>query len=171
MKTKELRNITSTEEEIMLTKSQELLYYIIKQKGEVEDKTKLAKLQYLSDFIHYAFNNKPISEDTTLYTRQKQGPLARTFDDDITTLKANGLVSEEVRFHYKPSQDFEVQLSEKEKETVDFVLNKYGNLSYDELVELTHNQAPYLSSTDKSVIEFFTAYNLVDEYPDYPTTH
>lgn len=154
-----------------LTKSQQLLYYIIKSRGHIEDKTKLAKLQYFSDFVHYAFNNSPISEDKIVYTKQKQGPLALNFDDDLTYLKTTGLVKENPKYNYKVIKDYNIQLSNKEKSTIDYILNKYGNLSWLELKDIAHSQAPYLSAMEKSVIEFFTAYNLVDDYPDYPTKH
>ncbi len=49
-----------------MTKSQKLLYFLIKELKEADDKVKLAKLAYLADFIHYAFNNNPISEETSL---------------------------------------------------------------------------------------------------------
>ena len=39
----------------MLSRSQQLLYQIIKDKKIVDDKTKLAKFQYLVDFIHFAW--------------------------------------------------------------------------------------------------------------------
>ena len=61
----------------MITKSQN--YYIdLFKRRVVEDKTKLAKLQYFGDFYHYAFYNHPISDDGMIYTKQKQGPLSRT---------------------------------------------------------------------------------------------
>jgi len=49
----------------------------LRKNGGVDDKTKLAKLEYFSDFIHYAFNDEAISGE--IYSRQKQGPLARSF--------------------------------------------------------------------------------------------
>ena len=59
-----------------LTKSQSLLYDIIQKSGGIDDKTKLAKLEYFADFIHYAFNNAPISETSNIYEKRKQGPLS-----------------------------------------------------------------------------------------------
>ena len=54
----------------MITKSQKLLYSLIKKGEVIEDKTKLAKLQYFADFIHYAFYNHPISDEGMIYTKQ-----------------------------------------------------------------------------------------------------
>lgn len=153
----------------VLTKSQQLLYELIKaQGGEVEDKTKLAKLQYLADFIHYAFNRKPISEEATIYTRQKQGPLSNTLSGDLATLIRSDLIKEPSTYHYALSTaKFETALSEQEKYTVHFVVEKYGRLSWNELVNISHTQVPYLSTKEKAVVPFFTADNLIDDHPDY----
>lgn len=150
-----------------MSKSQQLLYYIIKQKRVVEDKTKLAKIQYFVDFIHYAFHNNPVSDESLVYTRQKQGPLARTFGQDIEMLKDAGFIKESPKYNYQVVKDIDTDLTPEEKKTVKFVLNKYGQLSYKELMDICHNQEPYLSTQDGGVIEYFTAYNLVDSYPDY----
>jgi len=153
----------------MLTKSQQLLLYLIELKGgNVDDKTKLAKYQYFTDFIHFAFNNIPVSESTILYTKQKQGPLSRSFSDDLEKLKSTGYLEESPKYNFKLTKRvFPNKLTSKEKKTAQFVISKYGNLNYQELVSICHSQEPYLSADQKAIIEFFTAYNLVDEYPDY----
>ena len=151
----------------MITKSQKLLYLLIQKGGVVEDKTKLAKLQYFADFIHYAFYNHPISDDGMIYTKQKQGPLSRTLTEDIDMLKKEGLIVESPTYHYKIKEDLVIDLSKEEKKTLDFVIDKYGKASYKELVDICHAQAPYLSTGEGQIVEFFTSYNLVDDYPDY----
>jgi uncharacterized phage-associated protein len=150
-----------------MTKSQILLYEIIKRSHTVDDKTKLAKLEYLADFIHYAFNNSTISQEENIYTRQKQGPLSRSLSADLQALIDNDYVEENPRFNYKLKNIFETNLSASESRTIDYTLEKYGRSSWRELVDITHNQAPYLSTKESGIVELFTAYNLIDEYPDY----
>jgi len=150
-----------------MTKSQQLLYQVIKEQDQVEDKTKLAKLEYFADFIHYAFNDKPISEETNVYTKVKQGPLSRTFNEDLNTLKQLGIVEEKPRYNFRIKKDIKTLLTKRELRTIRYVLKKYGGLSYSDLIHISHSQAPYLSTKDGGIVEFFTAYNLVDEYPDY----
>jgi uncharacterized phage-associated protein len=48
-----------------------------------------------------------------------------------------------------------------------YVLNKYAKYSYGALTDLSHRQIPYLSTNEGGIIEYDTAYNLVDEYADY----
>ena len=74
-----------------MTQSQKLLYTIIKELGGIDDKIKLAKFQYFSDFIHYAFNDTPISDINSLYEKRPYGPLSRSFNADL-----NKLISEKI---------------------------------------------------------------------------
>ncbi|TSC94196.1 MAG: hypothetical protein CEN91_17 [Candidatus Berkelbacteria bacterium Licking1014_85] len=150
-----------------LKKSQQLLYYIIQSKDKVEDKTKLAKLQYFADFIHYAFHGQPISQQEIIYTKQKQGLLSRNFTDDIEVLKLSGLIDETSKYNYVIKKKVNISLSNEEIRTVQYVLKKYGDLSYSDLVGICHSQVPYLATKEGAIAEFFTAYNLVDEYKDY----
>ena len=151
----------------MLTKSQKLLYYLIKETKKVDDKTVLAKLQYFSDFIHFAFHNKPISEETIIYTKQKMGPLARGLSEDLEILKKVGYIKEVSKYHYSRVKDTKPKLSKDELKTIRYVVRKYSRLGYKELINICHKQVPYLSAQNGGVIELFTAYNLVDEYEDY----
>lgn len=151
----------------MLTKSQQLLYQLIRETEGVDDKTVLAKLQYFSDFIHYAFNNKPISEESIVYTRQKMGPLSRNLSEDLDELRKKGYINEVSKYHYRPAKKMKTQLSKKELKTIKYVVQRYSKLRWKELVDICHQQIPYLSAPDGGVIELFTAFNLVDEYEDY----
>ena len=153
----------------MLTKSQRLLLYLVELKGGcVSDKTKLAKYQYFTDFIHYAFNNKPVSEETIVYTKQKQGPLARNFSDDLEELERQGFIKEDPKYNFKRlKKKYGKSLLPQEKKTANFVISKYGNLNFQELISICHKQEPYLSADKKAIVEFFTTYHRVHEYPDY----
>ena len=150
-----------------LTKSQKLLYEIIRRADGVEDKTKLAKLQYFADFIHYAFYDTPISEITNIYERRRQGPLSVKFNNDLSALKEAAIIEENPKYNFSIKKKLETSLSSQESSTIDYVLDRYGKLSYDELLDICHAQIPHLSSKEDGVVQFFTAYNLVDEYPDY----
>ena len=153
--------------DLTLTKSQKLLYELIRRLNGVEDKTKLAKLQYFADFIHYAFNDAPISESTNIYERRKQGPLSLEFNNDLTSLKESGLITEDPKYNFSVKKEINTELSAQEDFTINYVTGRYGKLSYDELLDICHAQIPHLSAKEDGVVQFFTAYNLVDEYPDY----
>ena len=148
----------------MLTKSQQLLYKILETLGKVEDKTKLAKLQYLSDFIHFAFPDSFISGKDVIYTKQKQGPLANTLTNDLETLKDKKFVEENPSYNYKIKKETQLELTPEEIKTIEYVCDKYGKLNWRDLVSISHEQEPYLSALESGVIESFTAYNLIDDH-------
>ncbi|MEI7604071.1 MAG: Panacea domain-containing protein [bacterium] len=152
---------------IHINKTQQLICNLIEITDGIDDKVKLAKLQYFVDFIHYAFNNKPVSNEDIVYDKQKFGPLSVTFNTDLKTLIEKGVISQPKKFHYQCNHIFTNEISEIEKKTINFVINKYGDLSYKELSEISHKQIPYLSAPMGGIIPLFTAYSLVDEYPDY----
>ena len=152
-----------------LTKSQQLLYTIIQELGSVDDKIKLAKFQYFSDFIHYAFNDKPISDVTSIYEKRTYGPLARSFNADLNVLVSSGFINQKGKYDYSVKKEIDNHLSAEEVKTIKYVAGKYANYTYDVLADIPHKQIPYLSTTEGGVVEYDTAYNLIDEYPDYQT--
>lgn len=156
-------------EENITTKSQKLIYNLIQLSEGVDDKVVLAKLQYFVDFIHFAFYEKPVSDADIIYTRQKMGPLARSLTTDLKQLKKTGFIKEVGQYKYEVTKEMKEKLEKNEIKTIKFVLAKYGQASWRDLKRICHEQAPYLSTTEGAVVEFFTAFNLIDEYPDYKT--
>ncbi len=150
-----------------LTKSQRLLYALITLLGEADDKVKLAKLAYFSDFIHYAFHNKPISEATNLYQKRDYGPLAVSFNSDLKYLVDNGVIESKKLYHFKAKKKLDLDLTKDELKTVKYVLEKYSNYPFNILADISHKQIPYISADEGGIIDYNTAYNLVDEYSDY----
>ena len=150
-----------------LTKSQKLLYTLIQELGCIDDKIKLAKFQYFSDFIHYAFYNQPISDVVSIYEKRTYGPLSRNFNADLVTLVSNGLIQQKGKYTYSIKKKIDNNLSKEEIKTIKYVVKKYAKYAYDVLADITHKQIPYLSATEGGVVEYNTAYNLIDEYPDY----
>lgn len=154
--------------ESKLTKSQKLLYEIIKELGgSVGDKVKLAKLEYFSDFIHFAFNDTPISEITSLYEKRTYGPLSRAFNTDLVALIDLKVLKQTNSYSYNVLATQDSGLTNDEKKTVRYVVNKYKNNTWKELVEISHEQIPYIASVEGGIVEYATSYNLVDDYADY----
>lgn len=153
--------------QIQLNKNQQLLYAIIKANNGVDNKISLAKLEYFADFIHYAFHSKSISDENIVYTKQEHGPLSKTLTKDLKVLENENLIYEDSAYNYKVKNNIKVSLSKEEMKTILYVVSKYGKTSADDLKRISHGQAPFLSANEKGVVELFTAYNLIDEYPDY----
>ena len=77
------------------------------------------------------------------------------------------MIEEKPEYNFSIKKEVESPFSSLENTTIDYVLRKYGNLSYSELMDICHAQIPYLSANEGGIVEFFTAYNLVDDYQDY----
>lgn len=153
--------------DMTLTKSQSLLYSLIQKLGEADDKVKLAKLAYFADFIHYAFHNKPISEETNLYQRRDFGPLSVSFNSDLKHLREEGLIQSPAPYHFNVKKEVQLDLDEDELKTIQYVIDRYAKYPFNILADISHKQTPYISATEGGVIDYNTAYNLVEEYPDY----
>ena len=101
------------------------------------------------------------------HPKQKQGPLSRTLTEDLQMLIKLGYIGEDSKYKYKIIKDIPSDFDKDEQKTINYVIDKYGELSWQELVDLSHTQTPYLSAENGGIIELFTAYNLVDQYSDY----
>jgi hypothetical protein len=133
-----------------------------------DDKIRLAKLQYFVDFLHYAFHDTSVSGKSTYYTRRQFGPLSSSFNEDLFSMSKSGYLLQKGEYSFIIGKIIPSgTLSPEEQKTIDYVVAKYGKNSWRELVEISHNQSPYLSTKEDGVIPFFTAYDLVDEYLDY----
>ena len=131
----------------------EALYYILKKIGKA-DKLKLIKLMYLSDKYHLLYFGRTITNDD--YYAMHYGPVGTTAKD---ILSFDPSLPEEESFISKEEKDYFLNLIEKvenynfkakekdipfnmlsetDKEALDFVIKKFGNMSSSELVELTH---------------------------------
>ena len=79
----------------------------------------------------------------------------------------SGYIQEDAKFKYKIAKNLVTNFTREEHKTISYVLDKYGELTWKELVDLSHSQTPYLSAENGGIIELFTSYNLVDQYSDY----
>ena len=65
------------------------------------------------------------------------------------------------------AKDLDTDFKRDEEKTIQYVLDKYKGYSYDLLSDISHKQIPYMSALVGGIINYNTAYNLVDEYSDY----
>jgi len=116
-------------------------------------KTKLAKLVYLSDFLHYYRFLDPISG--LEYRRLPQGPVAIQFFDILKEDK-NILVENKGRaqlISLKKALN-KSTLTKKAKGIVEIVCQKWKNFKTQEIVNFTHNQIPWKVSDEGEKIPY-----------------
>jgi len=127
----------------------EAINYILKKLGKT-DKLTIIKLLYLADKCHLVRLGRTITEDE--YYAMNYGPVGSlakdiltNYDDNITFSASE---SEYIKSLINPVDKYcfeykngitEQFLSESDYNALDIVLNKYSNLSSDELIKITHN--------------------------------
>ena len=108
-------------------------------------KTKLNKLLFYTDFIHYYRFGKSLSGSK--YVHLPYGPVPDGYEQTLETLQHYGIIelyrkqnAELVRSGDTSSSEI---LTEQELSTVDWVLGAYGDLSTAQLTDLSHKEKAY----------------------------
>lgn len=141
---------------------QTILYLCQKLGGEVRGKKKLAKLLYFVDFDFFEKNQKSLTGDT--YKALPMGPFPVALEDitsEMAKKKMIAIEKTEERNGYLPTEIYrclinpdESILKSEEKEMIDRVAIKYGNLNGKQLEELSHSEAPYIGTELKKEIPY-----------------
>ena len=125
------------------------IYYILRKIGKA-DKLKIIKLIYLADKYHLIKYGRTITGDD--YYAMEMGPVGTTAKDLLTfeeddvfspTAKAyiKKLIEQTGKKHIYKARDVNVELdtlSETDKEILDFVIEKFGDMSTGKLIDYVH---------------------------------
>ncbi len=120
-------------------------------------KTKLAKLVYLSDFVFYYYNFKPITGE--VYHKLDYGPVAKGSyfkclkllekkEKIESTKKGKSVLISSLK------KDVKINLDKKELEIVKKICSKWKNKKTGEIKEFTHNQIPWKISFENDEIPY-----------------
>ena len=125
------------------------IYYILKKIGKA-DKLKIIKLIYLADKYHLIKYGRTITGDD--YYAMEKGPVGTTAKDLLTfeeedvfspTARAyiKKLIEQTGKKHTYRVRDVNVELdtlSETDREILDFVVEKFGDMTTGELIDYVH---------------------------------
>ena len=134
--------------------------YIQKGKPEFNDKLKLNKLLFYTDFLHY--KNYGTSISGLSYRAIQYGPVPANYDNIYTYLENEQIVrSEWVRLSngsareiFKAESDFETSLfSSQELETINEIIQRFHEISTWDIVDLSHKEKAWkeLESTKQLI--------------------
>lgn len=141
----------------------DMVGYIVAKHGEVFP-TKLNKLMFYSDFCNYRRTGQSISG--LQYRALNFGPVpdhyATIYDNvpnlDKRLIEAHDMVS--TLMSYNPDHCFEA-LSESEKETIDYVVERLKPLSVSKIIEASHRENCWKdNSSSHSYIPYDEAFSL-----------
>ena len=135
-----------------------LLY--IANRLQRKDFHKIFKILYFSDRQHLADWGRPITGDN--YIAMDAGPVPSRIYDMLKIVRGDSYLSDteglgkyftvENWMYVHPLQDAEAgKLSKSEKEILDDSITKYGMLSYDEIIEKSHDIAWRSTAKDFSI--------------------
>lgn len=151
-----------------------VLYLCRKLGGEVRGKKKLAKLLYFADFDFYERYQKSITGET--YKALPMGPFPAVLEEMTRIMTHDSLLTvESINEHedYNPTEVYkciaepdESILSKEEKQMLDRIVVKYGQLNGKQLEELSHAEAPYVGTELKKEIPYELSYYRGTDFSD-----
>jgi uncharacterized phage-associated protein len=108
--------------------------------GDTVSNLKLQKLLYYAQGFNLAINNKPLFEENLI--AWEHGPVVKEVYDIYSKHSSNSI----------PVPEEEVKLSGPEIELIDNVWKVYGQFSAWRLRQMTHDEAPWKSTTRNQTI-------------------
>lgn len=122
-------------------------YYIQHSKPDFNDKLKLNKQLFFTDFTHY--KNHGTSICGLSYRAIKYGPVPSNYDNIYAYLENEQLISSQflklpnggAREIFVSEADFDKNLfTEEEKETINTIIEKFADISTWDIVDLSHEE-------------------------------
>jgi uncharacterized phage-associated protein len=135
-------------------KALKLIHTILENAG-VCDFWKVFKLMYFIDFDFYLHHKKSISGE--VYYHLPYGPVPNTNYADNLILAGEHLNYWSVKKHslyVKPVDKIDGEFTQEETETINRIIEKYRHLSGKELVDLSHEDAPWTMTDMNEVIDY-----------------
>jgi uncharacterized phage-associated protein len=110
--------------------------------GDIISNLKLQKLLYYMQGFHLAMFNEPLfNEEVVAWT---YGPVVREVYQEYKKYGTGAIP--------QPENDFELNLTDKQRDLIIDVFNVYGQLSALKLMNLTHEELPWKSTPVNHVI-------------------
>ena len=129
-------------------------------------KTKLMKFLFYSDFV--SFRNNTVSITGLKYLKNYYGPTPIRYDlllgmlsDRFITFEVDFIVNSEEFIHIEPIEQPCLSIFSKEElETMNYVFNRFKNLSSKDISELSHKEKAWKISEMKKLISYELAKDL-----------
>lgn len=139
-----------------------ILYFIKYCNNQYLHATKLNKLLYYLDFIHFRDHKKPVTGD--VYIHQEYGPIPSHIEEMLVNLKTEGIINTEtvdykdgelIRFELKnPKKLDESVFLPEQKNLLKKICDEFGNWSTEKIVAQTHLEAPWFYSKPYEIVDY-----------------
>jgi len=152
----------------------DIVYCIInrmEQMNYVVNKTKLNKLLFYTDFLH--FREFGVSLTGAAYAKLPYGPCPDDFQHLLDLMEKENIIVVKEFYHpigneeiaesrlYTPASKREILLSQREKEFIDFVVKTIGSKKASELSDLSHKEKAYKETEDYKNIDYRYAKDII----------
>jgi len=151
-------------------KFRELILYIASRCGAKPNvgKTVLYKLSYFSDFDFYELYGRPLTGMS--YRKIAHGPAPIKFEEVLDEMIKN----DEIRMfdtEYKGKNQIRFiptnkdgSLTTEERQVVNNVISRLSDMNATQISNYSHDDAPWLLTTDKEIIDYISVYNRSQDY-------
>lgn len=147
---------------------QVILYFINNISKNAIGKTKLVKLLYYFDFIHYRDHGKSVTG--AHYYKQQFGPLPKDFPAVISDLANDDRIKvthEEYQYggweRYEALQQPNLSVfTEDEKVLMEKIVEKYKNVKREDIVRKSHAESPWLYAKYGGLLDYELSSDIID---------
>lgn len=139
----------STKTAQKLTVEDLILYILNKLEPEKSDKIRLNKLAFFTEFAFLHHFNRPLS--SAEYAGIDMGPVIDNYDIILKSMQKNNLVKVD-GYKVRPLVSPSVTLPKEDAEFIDGVVQKYSQLSKNELIGISHLTDSYKITTKNETI-------------------
>jgi uncharacterized phage-associated protein len=139
-----------------------VLYFLKYCNNKFLHATKLNKLFYYFDFIHYRDHQVPATGD--VYLHLDFGPVPTRIGEVLSKLKSDGVIDTEaasykdgecIRFDLtKPSALDETVFTKDQKKLLKQICDEFGSWKTEAIVNQTHLEAPWFYSKPYEVVDY-----------------
>jgi putative zinc finger/helix-turn-helix YgiT family protein len=147
--------------ELDLEKVVEVINYLAKKVYSLH-KVKLMKLLWYSDVLNFKRHGKSITG--LVYRALPMGAVSEGYDEIVLLDGVSFDVvcyGDKIAYKFKSTPGVEIKkLSVSELETIDKIINEFGDLNTEEIVDKMHNEEAYKSTLSNSIISYSFAEQL-----------
>jgi len=134
-----------------------ILYFLKTVNNAHLGKVKLMELLYYLDFDHFEKYGTPVTGDT--YYHKAAGPLSSQGDAILQEMKEKELIEIQVEYKYISKVAYNPNIfTSSEKEILQEVVEKWKHHSRTEIVEASHDEAPWVATRIDEAIPYALAY-------------
>lgn len=144
-----MTSIKDKNQDFKFSKKDYILYILNRIEPTKSDKIRLNKIAFFIEFAYIFFNNKNLS--ALRYAAIDNGPVIDGYDPVLKEMAKEKLITID-GYHLRPLSDARATPPTKIEGFIKSIIEKYENLSIEELIALSHQTDSYKITTDNEKV-------------------